>query len=303
MQAERVFPIMGTTAQVLVVGQRAETLVEYGTSRLGELERKWSRFLPTSEISRANELAGSHVVVSPETLLLVGCSVAGWAHTGGAFDPTVLAAVRAAGYDRDFGSVAEAAASLRPAAPRCPPGCAGIVRDERIGTITLPPGVELDPGGIGKGLAADLVTAELMEKGALGALVNVGGDVRVRGDAPNGASWDVAVEDPARPGVELLRIGLLDGAIATSSRAKRCWETAAGAAHHIIDPRTGRPSSSRYISVTAVARDAWWAEVVTKAVMIDELGIDAGARYGARVVIVNEGGTVTFDPELVGIAA
>jgi len=303
MQAERVFPIMGTTAHVLVVGGRAESLVEYGAARLGGLERMWSRFLPTSEISRANALGGWHVVVSSETLLLVGCSIAGWAHTGGSFDPTVLAAVRAAGYDRDFGSVARVAASLQPADPNPSPGCAGIVRDEQIGTITLPPGVELDPGGIGKGLAADLVTAELIENGALGALVNVGGDVRVRGDAPNGVSWDIAVEDPVRPGAELLRIGLLDGAIATSSRAKRSWQTAGGAAHHLIDPRTGQPSSSRHATVTAVASDAWWGEVVAKAVLIDELGIDAGARYGARVVTVDVDGTVTFDPELVGIAA
>ena len=138
MQAERVFPIMGTTAHVVVVGECAESLVEYGAARLGALERKWSRFLPTSEISRANARAGWDVVVSPETLLLVGCSVAAWAHTGGAFDPTVLAAVRAAGYDRDFASVAEAAASLQPAAPRRTPGCAGIVSDERNGTIMLP---------------------------------------------------------------------------------------------------------------------------------------------------------------------
>lgn len=303
MQAERFLTVMGTTAHILVLGSTAESLVDYGAARLDELEGKWSRFLPTSEISRANALAGSHVVVSPETLLLVECSVAGWAHTGGSFDPTVLQAVRDAGYDRDFGSVPEAVATLQPADATHTPGCAGIDCDEIIGAITLPPGVMLDPGGIGKGLAADLVSAELLERGAIGALVNVGGDLRVRGKPPNGTSWDVAVEDPVRPDRERLRIGLLDGGVATSSRAKRCWETAAGPAHHLIDPRTGRPSSSRHVTVTAVAGDAWWAEVVAKAVLIDELGIDAGARFGARVVTVDEDGTHTVDPELVGVAA
>ena len=133
--------------------------------------------------------------------------------------------------------------------------------------------------------------------------MNVGGDLRVRGNPPNGKSWDVAVEHPLGPGAERLRIRLLEGAVATSSRAKRCWQTADDPAHHLIDPRTGRPSDSRYVTVTAVARDAWWAEVVAKAVLIDELRIDVGARFGARVVTVDVGGTLTFDPELVGVAA
>ena len=175
--------------------------------------------------------------------------------------------------------------------------------DEHIGTITVPPGTTLDPGGIGKGLAADLVSAELIERGARGVLVNVGGDLRVRGEAPNGASWDVSIEHPIQPGVELVRIGLVDGAVATTSRAKRCWQTAAGAAHHIIDPRTGRPATSSHVAVTVVAREAWWAEVVAKAIFVDELGIEAGAAFGVRVVTVDEDGSVAFDPELLGVAA
>ena len=290
---------MGTTAHILVMGPDADTLLARAAARLHELERKWSRFLPNSEISRANALAGSHVVVSPETMLLVQRSVEGFARTRGSFDPTVLRAVRDAGYDRDFGSVRAAASLLDPPAPQPAPGCLGIEWDENIGAITFPRGVTFDPGGIGKGLAADLVSAELVELGARGALVNVGGDLRVRGDAPNGASWDVAIEHPIEPRVELLRVGLVDGAVATSSRARRHWRTAAGPAHHIVDPRTGRPSASRYVAVTAVAADSWWAEVVATAVFVDELGIDSGARF----VTVDADGGVAFDPALVGVAA
>jgi thiamine biosynthesis lipoprotein len=294
---------MGTTAHILVLGSHADRLAEHAVLRLDDLERKWSRFLPTSEISRANALAGSHVVVSADTLLLVQRSVEGWARTAGSFDPTVLEAVRDAGYDRDFDSVAESAASLRPGATQPVPGCSGVVCDEHIGTITVPPGTTLDPGGIGKGLAADLVSAELIARGAHGALVNVGGDLRVRGHAPNGASWDVSIEHPLRAAEELVRIGLVEGAVATSSRARRCWQTAAGSAHHLIDPRTGRPATSRHLSVTVVTREAWWAEVVAKAIFVGELGIEAGAAFGARVVIVDEDGSASFDPQLLGVAA
>ena len=303
MQAERRFPVMGTTAHILVLGSHADQLVEYAKSRLDQLERKWSRFVPTSEISRANALAGSHLVVSAETLLLVQRAVEGWTRTAGSFDPTVLKAVRGAGYDRDFALVALAAASLHPTPAEPAPGCAGIVCDERIGTVTVPPGTTLDPGGIGKGLAADLVSAELIERGARGALVNVGGDLRVRGDAPNGGSWDVSIEHPIQPDVELVRIGLLDGAVATTSRAKRSWQTATGAAHHLIDPRTGRPATSGHSAVTVVAREAWWAEVVAKAIFVDELGIEAGDAFGVRVVTVDQDGSVACDPELLRVAA
>ena len=303
MQAERVVPAMGSTAHIFVVGPGAESLAGFAVTRLDDLERKWSRFRAASEISRANALPGSHVVVSPETLLLVQCSVEGWTRTGGAFDPTVLAAVSAAGYDRDFASVAQSAATLDPPDPVCAPGCSGIVCDERVGTVTLPVGVTLDPGGIGKGLAADLVAEELMEQGARGALVNVGGDLRVCGEAPDGAAWHVGVEDPASPDRELLRVGLVDGAIATSSRARRRWQTAAGPAHHLIDPRAGRPASGTRVAVTAVAGEAWWAEVVCKAVFLDPAGVEAGTRYGARVVIVEGDGTIACDPALAGAAA
>jgi FAD:protein FMN transferase len=294
---------MGSTAHVLVIGPEAESLVGYAVARLDDLERKWSRFRPTSEISRANALPDCRVVVSPETLLLVQRSVEGWTRSGGAFDPTVLAAVAAAGYDRDFSSVAATAAALDLPGPASTPGCSGIVCDERVGTITLPAGVTLDPGGIGKGLAADVVTAELMSQGAHGALVNVGGDLRVRGDGPDGPAWPVGIENPVNRDRELLRVGLVDGAIATSSRARRCWHTAAGPAHHLIDPRTGHPASGTRLAVTAVAGEAWWAEVVCKAVFLDPGGVESGTRYGARVVIVEGDGSVACDPALVGAAA
>ena len=74
--------------------------------------------------------------------------------------------------------------------------------------MTLPAGIRFDPGGIGKGLAADIVTEELIAAGAAGALVSVGGDVRVRGESPGGTAWDLAIDDASRDGVELLRLGL-----------------------------------------------------------------------------------------------
>ncbi len=99
----------------------------------------------------------------------------------------MLTALVAAGYDRDFATLdaGPAAAPDKPGAAGGhdagpAPGCRGIVIDPIVGAVTLPSGVELDLGGIGKGLAADLVVDELLAAGAAGACVNVGGDLRAR---------------------------------------------------------------------------------------------------------------------------
>jgi thiamine biosynthesis lipoprotein len=159
--------------------------------------------------------------------------------------------------------------------------------------------LQFDPGGIGKGLAADLVSRELLAAGARGAVVNVGGDLRARGEPPDNATWDVAIADPAQPGRELLRVGLRDGAVATSSRVRRRWQHTQGEAHHLIDPRTGAPTRTAHATVVAIAQDGWWAEVVAKAVLIGGFGVDAGARFAVRLVTVNDYGCVATDDALV----
>ena len=291
---------MGTTAHVLVVGDAH--LVDDAFARLDDLERRWSRFLPDSEISRMNAHTGEHIIVSADTLLLVEYAINAWHRTDGLFDPTVLPMLRDAGYDRDFASVPEHAATLTPRGGRAAPGCVGIECDARLSAVTVPPGVELDPGGIGKGLAADIVTTELIESGARGALVNVGGDLRVHGEPPNGRTWDVAIDDPARNDVEILRIGLRDGAVATSSRVRRRWSTRVGEMHHLIDPRTGSPSISPYASVSAVAGEAWWAEIVAKVVLIGGTQARARGGWNAHIATVDEAGVVECDSALALVA-
>jgi thiamine biosynthesis lipoprotein len=169
--------------------------------------------------------------------------------------------------------------------------------------VTLPAGTRFDPGGIGKGLAADIVTEEMIAAGAAGALVSVGGDVRVRGESPTGTTWDLSIDDASREGVELLRLGLHDGALATSSRLQRSWRTRTGEAHHLIDPSTGSPATTPLVAVSAVASEGWWAEIVAKAVLIGGLGVDAGDEFAALLVTVAADGTVEYDPRLAAIAA
>lgn len=289
---------MGTVAHVVVVGGDEARLIDGARRRLDDLERRWSRFLPGSEVSRLNRRPGRPVVVSPDTFTLVARSVDAWHATGGRFDPTVLPAMLAAGYDRDFAAVAVAAGPF--GVPQPSPGCGGIRLDPAVQAVWLPAGVGFDPGGIGKGLAADLVSREMVDAGAAGALVNVGGDLRVRGTPPAGDEWTVAVEDPADGAHELARFALASGAVATSSRLQRRWRAGDVDLHHLIDPTTGSAAQTDVATVTVVAADAWWAEALATALCVSPAPAALGVRNDASVLVVLDDGTRITTPDLQG---
>ena len=288
------FRAMGTDAEVIVVGEPA--LVERAVARIDELERRWSRFLPDSEVSEINRRAGERVPVSPDTVLLVRRAVEAWRLSGGSVDPTVLGDVLRAGYDRPFDQ-------LRTPAPKplsvLVTGVAGIEIDDD--SVRLPADVGFDPGGTGKGLAADLVLTELLAAGAEGACVNLGGDLRVAGSSPEGAAWTIAVEHPHRD-EPLTRLGVADGGVATSTTLKRRWATADGdERHHLIDPATGLPSASDLVLVTVVAGSAWAAEVLAKAVLLRGSAhpFDILGGTGAEALAVTDDGRVLASDGLV----
>lgn len=270
------FRAMGTHCHVLVDAPDAavDELLELSRLRVELLEQSWSRFRPDSELSRLNGRSRhGPVSVSADLLTLVDHMRAAWRATDGLFDPTVLTAVRAAGYDADFSTIDDRpAASWQDIALVAVPGMAGVVVDLDASTVRLPPGVGLDPGAIGKGLAADLIATELRAAGATGALVNLGGDLSVAGTTHE--PWAIDVEDERRaagdPSRILQTIRLADGAdrfgIATSTTLKRRW--AQGRRHHVIDPRTGRPSVGGPAQVTVIAATAAQAEALATAALL-----------------------------------
>jgi thiamine biosynthesis lipoprotein len=261
------FRAMGSDVHVIVVGGRPG-LETAGRRRIEHLERRWSRFLPDSEISVLNRRAGIPIRVSSETRLLIERAQEAFDLTGASFDPTVLGDVIRAGYDRPFDELAADAPARHSLLTT---GCRDIM--VTADAVRLPPGTGFDPGGIGKGLAADLVATELRDAGADGVCVNLGGDVRVRGIGPDGHpatehdGWTVAVEHPWAPDPIAL-LGVRDGAVATSSTLRRAWTVGGQPRHHLIDPGTGQPSDSDLVMVTTVAANAWKAEVLAKAVLL-----------------------------------
>ena len=298
MTSERIVAVMGTTAHVIVEG--SNQLIDGAVARLHELEARWSRFRPDSEISRLNALPGLPVVVSNDTFGLVERAIAGWRLTNGLFDPTLLRELRDAGYDRSFELIgASSPAPNRPVAASVsssPHGGRGdrlgVTIDAVVRSVTLQPGVEIDPGGIGKGLAADLVVEELLAAGARGAMVSIGGDLRAEGDAPGGEGWVVAVADPLDPDRGIATLVLDAGAVASTWRTKRAWTSDDGAArHHVLDPRTGRPAATGVAGVTVVAGRGWHAEVLAKAAFL------AGSAAAGPLVRGANGAALVIDDD------
>jgi|SRR5579875_628037 len=272
--------------------ERASRALARERAFLRRAEALLSRFRPDSEISQINTAKGKPVRVSPLTLAAVAAARDAAEATAGLFDPTVYSALLAAGYHRDFATVAALApASARPAAPqRWQAGrWREIAIDHAQHLITLPAGVGLDLGGIAKGWLADIVAKRLSRFGP--ALADLGGDIALRGLAPDGDLWRIDVEDP-RGGV-LGTVRLRGGGIATSGTTRRRWQNSATcAAHHIIDPRTGMPALTDLLAVTVVAPDATTAEVAAKGALLLGSTLGAAAIRSANIagILVRQDG-------------
>jgi thiamine biosynthesis lipoprotein len=284
------FRVMGCEAHVLVVGsnrrepRRVQRLLE-------RLELMWSRFVPESDISKMNRARGSAVTVHPETLRLLEAAGRGFDMTGGRFDPTVLASVEALGY---AGSLDEGMPSAWVAPPVPSRGFGAIHVEEHRRLARLDAGVGFDPGGVGKGLAADMAVEHLMGRGASGALVSIGGDLAVAGEPPQGGPWAISVEDPLDHARDMVVLHLPAGGVATSSARHGRWVTPDGPAPHVIDPATGATIGPSVTSVTVAADEASIAEVVATAALVagPEDGLSLIEHLGMVGLMVDESGGV-----------
>ncbi|MDQ6883529.1 MAG: FAD:protein FMN transferase [Candidatus Dormibacteraeota bacterium] len=253
MPATSDFRALGTGVRVITL--EPETL-EAATAAveqvLREVDLTCSRFRSDSEVTLLNQAAGMPVRVSPLLLQAIDTALRVSRMTGGAVDPTVGAAMRVIGYDRDFARLPADGGST--VAIRPVPGYERIQLDRHASCVMLPPEVEIDLGATAKALAADLCAKAALTSGASGILVSLGGDIAVAGDAPDGG-WPILIAEdhaaPASHGGEV--IALKAGAVATSSTTVRRWRQGGQARHHIVDPATGAPARVHWRTVSVVA--------------------------------------------------
>ena len=250
------FHAMGTDIEALLdVEPGADALLGLASveREFRRLEAILTRFDSESELSRLN--AEGSIEPGPELREVLELALEARERTGGRFDPTVYDALVAAGYDRSFELIGERPVVVSDGVP------AGGRVHVGAALIALEPGVRIDLGGIGKGYAVDRTLALLASNGP--CLVNAGGDLAVSG-VPEQGTWPVGVETSDGP----LTLGLTSGALATSGSDRRKWSTTNGTGHHLIDPRSGRPSESDLLRVTVVATTAVEAEVLAKALYL-----------------------------------
>ena len=275
------FRSMGTSVALLGPDGPGFDLAAANVERtFASIDARFSRFRDDSELARVNARAGRWTRVSGTFADLLGLSLEGAAATGGLFDPTILNALVAAGYDRDFAQL-RTGRTASPAPPKRGSWSDVQVRDH---SIRLPHGVGLDFGGVAKGWAVDRAC---QAAGALPwAVVDAGGDLRVTGRPPEGGV-DIAVEHPHVRGREILRLKLDGGALATSSVASRTWGRGL---HQLIDPRTSRPSANEVVQATVWAETCAEAEIWAKQALLT--GVSVLAWQGA-VVVMDDGRMLT----------
>ncbi len=263
------FAALGTTAEITTLDPLAlSDAIDVLEREVDAIDRACSRFRSDSEISRLSACGGRWM---PATRLLrraLAAAVSAAEATGGAVDPTVGTAMCALGWDVDFRVVVSrhepARMELVPAA-----GWERIEIDDARGRVRVPAGVEIDLGATAKALAADDAAAAAFRKTGSSVLVNLGGDIAVAGPAPAGG-WPILVTDDHRaPSLaDGQVVAITAGGLATSSTTVRRWRTTEGEAHHVVDPRTGRPVAELWRTVSAVAATCVDANTASTAAIV-----------------------------------
>jgi len=264
-----VYPTGNADARVAVALAAAEALVR-------SYEDRFSRFLPGSELSLLNTSAGRWSTISSDMSEVLALALEMASETGGLFDPGVLPQLEWAGYDRSF----EAVLADRPApaaALLVGPGI-GAVELDGPSRVRLPAGCRLDFGA---------------------TLVDLGGDIAVRGSLPEGSPWRIGVEPPDAPGEFMAILEVAHGGVATSGTNRRRWHRGGAPMHHIIDPRTGQSACSDLSQAVALAPNAARADIWAKtAVILGQEACEAlvAARTDVELLLVAANGTASMSP-------
>ncbi|WP_165056614.1 MULTISPECIES: FAD:protein FMN transferase [unclassified Adlercreutzia] len=265
-------------------------------------ERLFSRTLPHSDIARVNAARGARVRIDPRTFDLLTRALHYCARSEGAFDVTVGPLVRLwdfrAGIAPDARVLAQAAAHVgweklvlteEPKEPGEPARRFAQLTDEAAA---------VDAGGIAKGWIADELD-ELMGAHKLsGYIINLGGNVVVRGSKPGGAPWKIGVRDPRDPRRLVGAVPLASGSAVTSGTYERCFTAPDGMlCHHILSPRTGMPVRTDAASATVIAEKSIDAEGFSTTLLA--LGTKRGSALARRcpeilqVLFATEDGRIT----------
>jgi thiamine biosynthesis lipoprotein len=262
---------MGSTYSIAVYGEdraRMEAAVEAAFEEVRRLDRMMSNYRPASELSAINREAGAHPVkVTAEMFqLLAACKEYSQAGDG-AFDITVGPLMKVWGFYKGTGHLPHRA-EIRTALAKV--GYRHMQLDAAAGTVSFDtPGVELDPGGIGKGYAVDKMAAILKEYGVKVGLVSASGSsIYALGAPPNEKGWKVQIRDPKDASKNVAEVYLKDESMSTSGNYEKFFRAEGKIYSHIMDPRTGYPAEG-VLSVSVIAPHTLDSEAWTKPIYVN----------------------------------
>ncbi|MBZ0291091.1 MAG: FAD:protein FMN transferase [Anaerolineae bacterium] len=266
------FRAMGCQVEIkLDTDLKVDALLSQMPAQFEALEDCLSRFRPQSELMQFNALAGEWVSLSDVLFGNIHQAKHMARLTNGLFNPLVLPALVASGYNQSFEQLGPASSNP----PMIVADWRVIELNVRTMQVRIPVGSAIDLGGIAKGWSAQYIANQLAEYGP--CLVNIGGDIVTRAAPAGLPGWRIDVADPDSTG-DLTTLWLRDVAIVTSGVDFRRWTTVEGQSrHHIIDPLTGEPAQTDVRTVTIIHPHPPTAEAYAKAVLLK--GSEAGLRW------------------------
>ena len=287
---ERSLFAMNTYMTFTAYGEDAQAALQEAEECIQQVEGLWSVTDKDSEIYQANHSGGQPVTVSEETAEIISFALEMAQRTGGALDPTIYPVLTAWGFTTDSKQVPsqQQIAQLLEQV--------GYDRIQINGSeLTVPDGMELDLGAVGKGYTADLVTEILRRHGVTSALISLGGNIQAIGSRPDGSDWRLGIRAPWESG----NLGVLtvsDAAVVTSGGYENYFDDEQGNIYwHILDPSTGYPADSGLQSVTIVGKEGKMCDALSTALFV--MGAQSAEQYwrengGFEMLLVTDSGEI-----------
>lgn len=315
MTVEKKFRAMGTEVVIAIVSVDTAEVhadAENAARTIEDFEKRFSRFLPTSELCMLNQSGGGVCRPSADMMDMCVAAMQWYKKTGGVFDPSLCEALEELGYDTslDFEKGPARAETDHPFDVdahqrrfRICPRFSDVHIDEKKGTIAMPQKMKLDFGGIGKGYIVDAIAKKLRKKYD-DFWISAGGDMFLSGRDSEHMLWEIMVQNPLNLISDIGYVTMGERkeiAVATSGVMKRKGMKGGFAWHHIVDPRTGLPVANNITAVTVVAPTVTAADVCAKTVLIlgKEKGIDfIERRADCACCIVDKEGAITLSSEM-----
>lgn len=287
---ERSLFAMNTYMTFTAYGEDAQAALQEAEECIQQVEGLWSVTDEDSEIYQANHSGGQPVTVSEETAEIISFALEMAQRTGGALDPTIYPVLTAWGFTTDSKQVPSQQRITRLLEQ------VGYDRIQLNGSeLTVPDGMELDLGAVGKGYTADLVTEILRRHGVTSALISLGGNIQAIGSRPDGSDWRLGIRAPWESG----NLGVLtvsDAAVVTSGGYENYFDDEQGNIYwHILDPFTGYPADSGLQSVTIVGREGKMCDALSTALFV--MGAQSAEQYwrengGFEMLLVTDSGEI-----------